>query len=71
MNEPADAQTRDTLLEALWIEVSQLHQVYRLCGSNVGIFLHQSLALYADEETLVRVIADVRAELAHLSELTA
>ena len=61
-------QARSALLDALLVAVSRLHVAYRLEGRSACVFLHQSLALHADEGTLERIVADVRDECARLSE---
>ena len=60
---------RVTLLHLFNAEVERLYAAYHVCGKSVGVFLHQSLALHADEATLTSVLGDVRDELARLSEV--
>jgi hypothetical protein len=62
-------EPRKFLADALYEALSQLRKAFATenTGRDVGEFLQQLIVRHADEESLERILRDVKQELAHLS----
>ena len=50
---------REELVKKLNDAIEKLSPILKDDGGDKGVFLHQSIAKFADEETLEKIIADV------------
>ena len=59
-------EKRKYLVDALNEVMPELHKAYARAGKgrHVGLFLHQMLALHADEATLETILGEIKREIA-------
>jgi excisionase family DNA binding protein len=57
---PIRTSSRKELVEELHNTLETLYPIFKAEGKDMAVFLHQAINLYADEESLDKLIADAK-----------